>query len=124
MLRLQKKPRSPQANNSSFSLNKEAVHFNRLFVEGVIARMTKDDDKAQSAFIAARAEQEKIVQVQPNYGPPLVVLGLIDAALGRERRSTARRPARDSAFACGKRFNQWTAHDRVFSDDRCLDRRQ
>ena len=46
--------------------------------------MTKDDDKAQSAFTIARAEQEKIVQAQPNFGPPLVVLGLIDAALGRK----------------------------------------
>ena len=72
------------ASGQNTPLNKEAVHFNRLFVEGVIARMTKDDDKAQSAFTAARAEQEKIVQAQPNYGPPLVVLGLIDAALGRK----------------------------------------
>jgi hypothetical protein len=29
-------------------------------------------------------EQEKLVQAQPNFGPPLVVLGLIDAALGRK----------------------------------------
>ena len=72
------------ASGQNTPLNKEAVHFNRLFVEGVIARMTKDDDKAQSAFTAARAEQEKIVEAQPNYGPPLVVLGLIDAALGRK----------------------------------------
>jgi serine/threonine protein kinase/Tfp pilus assembly protein PilF len=60
------------------------VRFNRPFAEGVIARMTKDDEKARSAFTAARAEQEKIVQVQPNYGPALCVLGLIDAALGRK----------------------------------------
>ena len=60
------------------------VHFNRPFTEGVIARMTKDDEKARSAFIAARAEQEKIVQAQPNYGPALCVLGLIDAGLGRK----------------------------------------
>jgi hypothetical protein len=59
------------------------VVFNHPFVEGVIARMTKDDDKARSAFTAARAEQEKIVQAQANYGPALCVLGLIDAALGR-----------------------------------------
>jgi len=52
-------------------------------VEGIIARITKDGEKARSAFTAARAEQEKIVQAQPDYGPPLVVLGLIDAALGR-----------------------------------------
>src|SRR5438046_6997853 len=62
----------------------ENVPFNRPFAEGVIARMTKDDEKARSAFTAARAEQEKIVQAQPNYGPALCVLGLIDAGLGRK----------------------------------------
>ena len=35
------------------------------------------------AFTAARAEQEKIVESQPSFGPPWCVLGLIDAALGR-----------------------------------------
>jgi tetratricopeptide (TPR) repeat protein len=60
-----------------------AVHLNRPLMEGVIARMTKDDGKARAAFTAARAEQEKIVQAQPNYGPALCVLGLIDAGLGR-----------------------------------------
>src|SRR5438552_3159584 len=62
----------------------ENVRFNRPFAEGVIARMTEDDEKARSAFTAARAEQEKIVQAQPNYGPALCVLGLIDAGLGRK----------------------------------------
>jgi TolB-like protein len=61
----------------------ENVLFNRLFVEGVIARMMKDEDRARSAFIAARAEQEKIIQAQPNYASALCVLGLIDAGLGR-----------------------------------------
>jgi len=60
------------------------VQFNRPFVEGLIARMTKDHAKARSAFTAARAEQEKIVQAQPNYGPAVCVLGLIDAGLGRK----------------------------------------
>jgi len=60
------------------------VNFNRAFAEGVIARMTKDVAKAQSAFTAARAEQEKIMQARPNYGPALCVLGLIDAGLGRK----------------------------------------
>ena len=64
--------------------NEETVHFNRTFVEGIIARLTKDEAKARSAFMAARAEQEQSVQAQPNYGPPLCVLGLIDAALGRK----------------------------------------
>lgn len=65
-------------------LGSENVFFNRPFVEGVIARLTKDDAKARSAFTAARTEQEKIVQAQPNYGPALCVLGLIDAGLGRK----------------------------------------
>src|SRR5438093_2613702 len=62
----------------------DAVHFTRPFVEGVIARMTNDEQKAQLAFTAARAEQEKIVQAEPDYGPALCVLGVIDAALGRK----------------------------------------
>jgi Flp pilus assembly protein TadD len=46
--------------------------------------MTKNDEEAHAAFTAARAEQEKIVQAQPNSGPAWCVLGLIDAALGRK----------------------------------------
>jgi len=61
-----------------------AVHLNRPLMEGVIARMTKDDGKARAAFTAARAQQEKAVQAQPNYGPALCALGLIDAGLGRK----------------------------------------
>jgi TolB-like protein/Tfp pilus assembly protein PilF/predicted Ser/Thr protein kinase len=60
------------------------VRFGPRFVEGLIARMMQDDRRARSAFAAARAEQEKIVEAQPNYGPVLCVLGLIDAALGAE----------------------------------------
>jgi serine/threonine-protein kinase len=62
----------------------DTVQFSRTFVEGLVARMMKDENKARSAFTAARSEEEKIVQAQPNYGPSLCVLGLIDAALGRK----------------------------------------
>jgi TolB-like protein/Tfp pilus assembly protein PilF len=65
-------------------LGPEPVHFTRPFVEGVIARMTNDEYKAQLAFTAARAEQEKTVQAQADYGPAWCVLGVIDAALGRK----------------------------------------
>ena len=65
-------------------LGVDAVHFPRPFVEGVIARMANDEHKAQLAFTAARAEQEKTVQAQPDYGPAWCVLGVIDAALGRK----------------------------------------
>jgi serine/threonine protein kinase/tetratricopeptide (TPR) repeat protein len=60
------------------------IQLNRRFVEGIIARLAKDDKKAQFAFTAARAEQEKILAPEADYGPPLCVLGLIDAALGRK----------------------------------------
>ena len=60
------------------------VRINRTFMEGVIARIAKDDAKAKAAFTAARAEQEKTVQAQPSYGPAVCVLGLIDAGLGRK----------------------------------------
>jgi hypothetical protein len=60
------------------------VPFNHPFIEGVIARMTKDSDKARTAFTAARAEQQKTAQAEPNYGPAVCVLGLIDAGLGRK----------------------------------------
>jgi tetratricopeptide (TPR) repeat protein len=86
-------------------LASENVFFNRPFVEGVIARMTKDDAKARSAFTAARAEQEKIIQAQPNYGPAVCVLGLIDAGLGRKeealregRRAIELLPVKKDAF--------------------------
>jgi len=61
------------------------VRFNHAFMEGVIGRMTKDEAKVHSAFTAARTEAEKTVQAQPNYGPALCALGLIDAGLGRKK---------------------------------------
>jgi serine/threonine-protein kinase len=60
------------------------VILSRSFGEGLLARMMKDEVRAHAAFTKARLEQEKIVQAQPGYGPPLCVLGLIDAALGRK----------------------------------------
>src|SRR6266487_519725 len=62
----------------------DAIDLSHSFGEGLLARMTKDEARARTAFEAARAQQEKIVQAQPDYGPALCVLGLIDAALGRK----------------------------------------
>ncbi len=64
--------------------NESAIILSRSFGEGLLARMSKDEARASTAFEAARAQQEKIVQAQPDYGPTLCVLGLIDAALGRK----------------------------------------
>src|SRR5213079_472549 len=60
------------------------INLSRSFGEGLLARMVNDEARARTAFEAARAQQEKIVQAQPDYGPALCVLGLIDAALGRK----------------------------------------
>jgi TolB-like protein/class 3 adenylate cyclase/Tfp pilus assembly protein PilF len=64
--------------------SENAVILSRSFGEGLLARMMKDQARAHAAFTKARLEQEKIVQAQPDYGPSLCVLGLIDAALGRK----------------------------------------
>jgi TolB-like protein/tRNA A-37 threonylcarbamoyl transferase component Bud32 len=73
-----------------FPLGGDTVNFTRDFAEGVIARMTNDEQQAQLAFNAARMEQEKIVQAQPDYGPAWCILGVIDAALGRKEEGDAR----------------------------------
>jgi serine/threonine-protein kinase len=66
------------------SVGNAAVRYSAHVVEGIIARMTRDDAKARVAFTAARAEQEKSVRANPNDAGALCVLGLIDAALGRK----------------------------------------
>ena len=66
------------------SVGNEVVKYSPRFVEGLIARMTKEDAKARAKFTAARAEQEKLVRARPDDAGALCVLGLIDAALGRK----------------------------------------
>jgi serine/threonine-protein kinase len=61
-----------------------SVQFSAAFCRGLLARMMKDESKARSAFAALRADQEKIVQAQPDYGPAVCILALIDAGLGRK----------------------------------------
>jgi tetratricopeptide (TPR) repeat protein len=51
------------------------VILSRSFGEGLLARVMKDEAKAHAAFTGARLEQEKIVQAQPDYGPPLCAKG-------------------------------------------------
>jgi adenylate cyclase len=63
------------------------VQLSHSFGEGLLARMTKDEARAHAAFEAARAQQEKIVQAQPDYGPALCVLAMIDAGLGRKEQA-------------------------------------
>jgi len=70
--------------DDEITLGHNAVLFRPPFAQGIIARMANDEHKAQLAFTAARVEQEKTIQAQPDYGPPWCVLGVIDAALGRK----------------------------------------
>ena len=80
---------APEAKDALLALGEtpfsdDVVQLSRPFLQGVIARMMNDHEQERAAFTAARAEQEKIVKVQPNYAPALCVLGLIDAGLGRK----------------------------------------
>jgi serine/threonine-protein kinase len=60
------------------------ILLSRQFGEGLLARAIHDEGRAQKAFAAARLEQQQVLQKQKDYGPPLCVLGLIDAALGNK----------------------------------------
>jgi tetratricopeptide (TPR) repeat protein len=102
------------------------IILSRSFGEGLLARMTKDEARARTAFEAARAQQEKIVQAQPDYGPPLCVLGLIDAALGRKdlaleegRRAIALTPV-EKDVVNGSRVLQYFAITAAWAGDKEL----
>ncbi len=85
--------------NDSIDLGREVL-FSRSLVEGLIAQMRKDEAGARSAFVAARVEQQKIVQAQPNDSQALSALGLIDAALGGRKMRCAKVDARSSFSPC------------------------
>jgi len=53
--------------------------------EGLLARLLHDEEKARAAFTRAREEQQKVVQADPNFAPPICILALIDAGLGRKK---------------------------------------
>ena len=104
----------------------DTIILSRSFGEGLLARMTKDEARARTAFEAARAQQEKIVQAQPDYGPALCVLGLIDAALGRKdlaleegRRAIALLPM-EKDVETGSRVLQYFAITAAWAGDKEL----
>jgi TolB-like protein/class 3 adenylate cyclase len=61
-----------------------STQFGAAFGRGLLARMMKDEAKARAAFAAIRPEQEKMVRAQPDFGPAVCILALIDAGLGRK----------------------------------------
>jgi TolB-like protein/Tfp pilus assembly protein PilF len=104
----------------------DAIKLSRSFGEGLLARMMKDEARARAAFTVARAEQEKIVQAQPDYGPSLCALGLIDAALGRKeaaleegRRAIALLPVEKDATN-GSRMIQYFAMTAAWAGEKDL----
>ena len=100
------------------------VFFNRSFVEGLIALIKKDEGKARSAFVAARAQQEKVVEAQPHNSRELGLLGLIDAYLGRKEEALREgRRAVELARAEKDVMEGIWSGDKS-GNDRCLRRRQ
>jgi TolB-like protein/class 3 adenylate cyclase/Flp pilus assembly protein TadD len=83
----------------------QQLSFSITFLRGSVARAFGDDAAARNAFTAARAEVERTVRERPDEGPPLCVLGLIDAGLGRKeealregRRASELTPVTKDAF--------------------------
>jgi TolB-like protein/Tfp pilus assembly protein PilF len=66
------------------AFTQSGLNFSLTFLEGCVARAFGDDAAARKAFTAARVDIERTVREQPDYGPPLCMLGLIDAGLGRK----------------------------------------
>ena len=62
----------------------EGIPFPNSWCEGVAARARGDADSARAAFSIGRAEMEKTVREQPDYGEALCALALFDAGLGRK----------------------------------------
>ena len=106
--------------------NEAPIDLSRSFGEGLLAQMTKDEARARTAFETARAQQEKIVQAQSDYGPALCVLALIDAALGHKelaleegRRAIALAPM-EKDVTTGSRVLQYFAVTAAWAGDKEL----
>jgi TolB-like protein/class 3 adenylate cyclase len=65
-------------------IGSNAVRFPKAWYEGLAARLRDDTAAAHETFLRARAVAEHDVQERPEYGPPLCVLGMIDAMLDRK----------------------------------------
>jgi TolB-like protein/Flp pilus assembly protein TadD len=63
------------------------VNCPHAYWEGVVARWDGDSAKAQSAFMAARSEVERLLAKQPDFAVAISLLGVIDAGLGRKEQA-------------------------------------
>ncbi|MDQ6764876.1 MAG: protein kinase [Verrucomicrobiota bacterium] len=64
--------------------SEDALLFSRDWYRGLAARTRGDGPAARNAFSSARVQAEEQVASHPDFGPPLCVLALIDAALGNK----------------------------------------
>jgi tetratricopeptide (TPR) repeat protein len=71
------------ATISADGAGSNAVRFPRAWYEGLAARLRGDSASAHDAFVRAHEAAERNVEERPDYGPPLLVLGMIDAMLSR-----------------------------------------
>ena len=106
--------------------SEDAIPLSHSFGEGLLARMTKNEVRARTAFEAARTQQKKIVQTQPDYGPPLCVLAMIEAALDRKelaldegRRAIALMPL-EKDVTNGSNVLQYFAITAAWASDKAL----
>jgi tetratricopeptide (TPR) repeat protein len=81
--------RDPDAAERAAFAMEEGLTYDGVLVPqgwfvGLAAWSRGDQTAAKKAFAAARIEAEKTLAEQPDEGPPLCALGLIDAALGRK----------------------------------------
>ena len=69
--------------------NRDGFPFPVAWCESLVARAKGNLDSAHAALIKARAELDEIVRDQPNYAKALCAIGIIDAALGRDKEAIA-----------------------------------
>jgi tetratricopeptide (TPR) repeat protein len=76
------------ANIPSEGFRKEADYpVPHAWHEGLLAQLRQDAPAAHAAFMAARAETEKLVRVQPKNVKPLSALAFVDAELGDKEKA-------------------------------------
>jgi TolB-like protein len=75
------------ANIPREGVDQFTFHFPHAWYEGLLAKLRQDAPAAHAAFLAARAETERLVAAQPRNEKPLSVLALIDAQLGEKEKA-------------------------------------
>ena len=72
------------ASLSEAGLTRNGLVFPRPFCQALFAQLKGDRSAMRDELLEARKETEAKLQAAPDYGPTLIILGLIDALLGRK----------------------------------------